>query len=30
MLAAGTLAWEGPMKEAIARNEAARVYFGEH
>jgi branched-chain amino acid transport system ATP-binding protein len=30
MLAAGTLAWEGPMKEAVARNEAARVYFGEH
>jgi branched-chain amino acid transport system ATP-binding protein len=29
MLAAGTLAWEGPMKEAIQRNEAARVYFGE-
>jgi hypothetical protein len=30
MLAAGNLAWEGPMTEAIARNEAARVYFGEH
>jgi branched-chain amino acid transport system ATP-binding protein len=30
MLLAGTLAWEGTMKEAIERNEAARVYFGEH
>ena len=30
MLAAGNLAWEGPMKEAVERNEAARVYFGEH
>jgi branched-chain amino acid transport system ATP-binding protein len=30
MLAAGILAWAGPMQEAIKRNEAARVYFGEH
>jgi branched-chain amino acid transport system ATP-binding protein len=30
MLAAGSLAWEGPMGEAIERNEAARVYFGQH
>jgi branched-chain amino acid transport system ATP-binding protein len=30
LLAAGVLAWEGPMQEAIARNEAARVYFGQH
>ncbi|RAI44128.1 ABC transporter ATP-binding protein [Rhodoplanes roseus] len=30
MLAAGSLAWEGSMAEAIERNEAARVYFGEH
>jgi branched-chain amino acid transport system ATP-binding protein len=30
MLAAGDLAWQGSMKEAIERNEAARVYFGEH
>jgi branched-chain amino acid transport system ATP-binding protein len=30
MLSAGTLAWEGTMKEAIERNEAARIYFGEH
>jgi branched-chain amino acid transport system ATP-binding protein len=30
MMSAGTLAWEGSMKEAIERNEAARVYFGEH
>ncbi|MDC7784375.1 ABC transporter ATP-binding protein [Rhodoplanes sp. TEM] len=30
MLAAGSLAWEGTMDEAIARNEAARVYFGTH
>ena len=29
MLAAGTLAWQGSMREAIERNEAARVYFGE-
>jgi branched-chain amino acid transport system ATP-binding protein len=29
MLAAGSLAWEGSMKEATERNEAARVYFGE-
>jgi branched-chain amino acid transport system ATP-binding protein len=30
MLAAGRLAWEGSMKEATERNEALRVYFGEH
>jgi branched-chain amino acid transport system ATP-binding protein len=30
ILAAGTLAWEGSMKEAIERNEAARAYFGAH
>ena len=30
MLAAGHLAWQGTMQEAIQRNEAARVYFGEH
>jgi branched-chain amino acid transport system ATP-binding protein len=30
MLAAGTVAWQGSMKEAVDRNEAARVYFGEH
>jgi branched-chain amino acid transport system ATP-binding protein len=30
MLAAGALAWQGSMREAIERNEAARVYFGEH
>jgi branched-chain amino acid transport system ATP-binding protein len=30
MLSAGTLAWEGTMTEAIERNEAARIYFGEH
>jgi branched-chain amino acid transport system ATP-binding protein len=29
MLAAGALAWQGSMKEATDRNEAARVYFGE-
>jgi branched-chain amino acid transport system ATP-binding protein len=30
MLAAGNLAWQGSMKEATERNEAVRVYFGEH
>jgi branched-chain amino acid transport system ATP-binding protein len=30
MLAAGKLAWQGSMKEATERNEAVRVYFGEH
>jgi hypothetical protein len=30
MLAAGDLAWQGPMKQAIERNQAACVYFGEH
>jgi branched-chain amino acid transport system ATP-binding protein len=30
MLAAGTLAWEGSMQEAVGRNEVARVYFGAH
>ena len=30
MLAAGNLAWQGSMKEALERNEAARVYFGTH
>ena len=30
MLAAGRLAWEGAMSDAFARDEAARVYFGEH
>lgn len=30
MLAAGRLAWEGEMNEALARDEVARVYFGEH
>jgi ABC-type branched-subunit amino acid transport system ATPase component len=30
MLAAGALAWTGSMQEAVARNEAERVYFGEH
>jgi branched-chain amino acid transport system ATP-binding protein len=30
MLAAGNVAWQGCMAEAIERNEAARVYFGAH
>jgi branched-chain amino acid transport system ATP-binding protein len=30
MLATGKLAWRGTMKEATERNEAVRVYFGEH
>jgi branched-chain amino acid transport system ATP-binding protein len=30
MLAAGSLEWEGTMTDALARNEAARVYFGSH
>jgi branched-chain amino acid transport system ATP-binding protein len=30
MLSAGRLAWSGSMHEAIERNEAERVYFGEH
>jgi branched-chain amino acid transport system ATP-binding protein len=30
MLAAGRLAWAGSMQEAMERNEAERVYFGEH
>lgn len=30
MLAAGKMAWQGTMKEAMERNEAGRVYFGEH
>jgi len=30
MLAAGRLAWQGSMQEATERNEAVRVYFGEH
>jgi branched-chain amino acid transport system ATP-binding protein len=30
MLAAGSLAWEGSIQEATEKNEAARVYFGEH
>ena len=30
MLAAGRLAWAGTMQEAMERNEAVRVYFGEH
>jgi len=30
MLAAGRLAWAGSMQEAMQRNEAERVYFGEH
>ena len=30
MLAAGRLAWTGSMQEAVERNEAERVYFGEH
>ncbi|MGB6534750.1 MAG: ABC transporter ATP-binding protein [Xanthobacteraceae bacterium] len=30
MLAAGRLAWAGSMQEAMARNEAERVYFGAH
>ncbi len=29
MLAAGTLAWQGPMQEAIKHDEAARIYFGD-
>jgi branched-chain amino acid transport system ATP-binding protein len=30
MLRAGRLAWAGSMQEAMARNEAERVYFGAH
>jgi branched-chain amino acid transport system ATP-binding protein len=30
MLAAGRLAWAGTMQEAVERNAAVRVYFGEH
>ena len=30
MLAAGRLAWEGATADALAHDEAARVYFGEH
>jgi ABC-type branched-subunit amino acid transport system ATPase component len=30
MLSAGRLAWAGSMQEAMARNEAERVYFGAH
>ena len=30
MLAAGSMAWEGTMKDATNKNEAARVYFGSH
>jgi branched-chain amino acid transport system ATP-binding protein len=30
MLAAGRVAWSGSMQEAMARNEAERVYFGAH
>jgi branched-chain amino acid transport system ATP-binding protein len=30
MLAAGRLAWAGSMQDAMERNEAERVYFGEH
>jgi branched-chain amino acid transport system ATP-binding protein len=30
MLAAGRLAWAGSIQEAVERNEAERVYFGEH
>jgi branched-chain amino acid transport system ATP-binding protein len=30
MLSTGRLAWTGSMQEAMERNEAERVYFGEH
>jgi len=30
MLAAGRMAWAGTMQEAMERNEAVRVYFGEN
>jgi branched-chain amino acid transport system ATP-binding protein len=30
ILAAGRLVWEGPMQEAIEKNEASRAYFGAH
>jgi branched-chain amino acid transport system ATP-binding protein len=30
MLAVGKLAWQGSMKEATEKNEAVRVYFGDH